>query len=83
MFVERVSKPYSGWPGLDRREAPVLPAVELTQGPGLRKDSSQGHPSETGFEITSRAAVFQIRASVVVLRELHSSVEYNDVERHS
>ena len=33
-------KTYSGWPGLDRREAPVLPAVELTQGPGLRKDSS-------------------------------------------
>ena len=36
---------YSGWPGLDRREAPVL------QSPGLRKDSSPGHPSNTGFKL--------------------------------
>ena len=35
-FVGKLEK---GWPGLDRREAPVL------QSPGLRKASSPGHPS--------------------------------------
>ena len=38
---------YSWWPGLGRREAPVR------QSPGLRKNSSPGHPSETGFETAS------------------------------
>ena len=78
MFVERVSKPYSGWPGLDRREAPVLPAVELSQGPGLRKDSNPGHPSETSFETTSASSpqhpvqYARGRAGLLILKPLNN-----------
>jgi formate dehydrogenase major subunit len=39
--------PIAGWPGLDRREAPDL------QPPGLRKDSSPGHPPNSEFRISN------------------------------